>query len=98
MFQFLNNLYIKRTKTSFIVMVNMFIWVIREWKLIFESKNLYADVACNGGYEEMRKLIKEKSELPTPEQVEELYNGGDFYSHICYFRYSWTIRHVHGVA
>ena len=35
-FSFLNNLYIKRTKTSFIVMANMLIWVILEWKLIFE--------------------------------------------------------------
>ena len=31
--------------------------------LINECKNLYADVACNVGYEEMRKIIKEKSEL-----------------------------------
>ena len=117
-FSFFNNLYIKRTKTSFIVMANMF---IREWTLITpmkcldylgglnsaptagemydiakkwedrfgaeiigllydsidfrfdrrlsdteiinECRNLYADVTSNGGYEEMKKIIKEKSKL-----------------------------------
>lgn len=28
-----------------------------------ECENIHADVACSGGYEEMRKIIKEKSEL-----------------------------------
>lgn len=31
--------------------------------LINECKKLYADANCKGGYEEMRKIIKEKSEL-----------------------------------
>ena len=31
--------------------------------LINECKNIYADAACNGGYEEMRTMIKEKLEL-----------------------------------
>lgn len=31
--------------------------------LINECKNIYADAACSGGYEEMRKIIKEKLEL-----------------------------------
>lgn len=31
--------------------------------LINECKKIYAEAACNGGYEEMRKIIKEKSEL-----------------------------------
>ena len=31
--------------------------------LINECKKIYAEAACNGGYEEMRKTIKEKSEL-----------------------------------
>lgn len=31
--------------------------------LINECKNIYADAACNGGYEEMRTMIKEKMEL-----------------------------------
>lgn len=34
-FSFLNNLYIKQTKTSFIVMANMLIQIIWEWKLYF---------------------------------------------------------------
>lgn len=31
--------------------------------LLDECENIHADVACSGGYEEMRKIIKEKSEL-----------------------------------
>lgn len=31
--------------------------------LLGECENIHADVACSGGYEEMRKIIKEKSEL-----------------------------------
>ena len=31
--------------------------------LLGEWENIHADVACGGGYEEMRKIIKEKSEL-----------------------------------
>ena len=31
--------------------------------LIKECEDLHADVACSGGYEEMRKIIREKGEL-----------------------------------
>ena len=31
--------------------------------LIRECKNIFADASCNGGYEEMKKINKDKSEL-----------------------------------
>ena len=56
--------------------------------LLGECENIHADVACSGGYEEMRKIIKEKSELDIGgTNIKE----GDFYGDICYFRHTWSI-------